>query len=197
LNIYCRFIGGRLPLFVGGDLSFRMTRIVRGHLQKCGQCHAVYQSYRRSYVALHRIGDAHEPEAVAEEFWPELRQRLRGDRRPLRRIKTMSGSLFARRVAVAAGVLFAFGTGFLIGDPTIFPTGSGVRPGGGEAAASRPQPLALPSEFGQHVNDVTPRNVDSYYLRETRIVPPKKSLAEDPRFLGVPIRAAGGEDDFR
>lgn len=202
MSLYCRFISGRLPLFVGGDLGLRLTRLVRGHLQRCGPCHAVYQSFRRSYVALHRVGDAHEPEAVATEFWPELKRRLRGDRRPLARLASPSRFTAVRRVSVAAGVLVAFGAGFLMGDPALLSTFRGSS-ASGDSPSSRAQALNLPSdEFRAPVNHVTPRNVGSYYLRQTEVVPPKKTQNKnagptDRPLPVVPVRTSGGEDDFR
>lgn len=201
MSLYCRFISGRLPLFVGGDLGLRLTRLVRGHLQRCGPCHAAYQSFRRSYVALHRVGDAHEPEAVASEFWPELKKRLRGDRRPLARVLGAPRFSAVRRVSVAAGVLVSFGAGFLIGDPALLLALRRGSPAGGGSPSERPQALVLPGdEFRAPVNHVTPRNVGSYYLRQTEIVPPKKKKSGIPaerRSPVVPVGTSGGEDDFR
>jgi hypothetical protein len=201
LSLYCRFIERRLPLFVGGDLGLRWTRLVRGHVQRCGPCAASYQSFRRAYVALHRAGDAREPAAVSDEFWPELRRRLRGDRRgPARGAASRRRLLIVSRVAVAAGVLAAFGTGFLLGDPKLVPS---IRGGAGPAEVgdvARPQATWLPPDFGEPVNHVTHRNVDSYYLGETRVVAPKGARLDDSRSAPlVPLRTSVTEEehDFR
>jgi hypothetical protein len=186
-----------LPLFVGGDLSRRATRRVRGHLQRCGPCHALYQSYRRSYVSLHRAGDAQEPEAVAEGFWPELAERLRNDRsRPRRRLgRVGSGSL--GRIAVAATLLVAFGAGFFLADLNFRgraagPSGSPA--GGGESFAPiiRPEfstPVYASPDDWDGVDLDVPGRVDSFHFRKK--LPSTGYRTVEPRYRPVAIPAAG------
>ncbi len=197
MSLYCRYIGRRLPLFVGGDLGFRATRRVRGHLQRCGECYGLYQSFRRAHVALHRMGDAHEPAAVSEEFWPELRRRLRGGDRPARR---QGRSRVVARVALAAGLLFTFGAGFLIGDPSILDG----RPAEAEDRAKPLSPVAGDSPFSQFqrdfaepVNHTIPSRVGSYYFPKSRFVLPQDGRQPESHYFPRPVRTSGGEDDFR